>query len=237
MNERSPLPETLNQPPSGRVLLLAPHADDDVIGAGGTVCKHAMQGDPVRVLVAYDGLEGDSDGRYGREEYIEMRRAEARRGGAHLGLEDYLFHNHAEGHEPSGPELLQGAQELAEVVAEFAPDVVYAPWIGDFHIDHWVLARVTRLALHLAEFQGEAWGYEVWTPLVPTRIVDISDVYERKTQALREHTSQLECRDLNHKALALSAHRAMYLSDDARHGEAFRPLGDVAPEDRAIVRP
>jgi LmbE family N-acetylglucosaminyl deacetylase len=102
-------------------------------------------------------------------------------------------------------------------------------------VDHHVLARVARLALALVGFEGEAWGYEVWTPLVPTRIVDITDVYERKARAVNEHASQLEYRDLNHKALAITAQRAMYLSDDARHGEAFRPLGEVGSEDRGLL--
>ena len=226
MNGRSPLPETLDRPPRGRVLLLAPHADDDVIGAGGTVCLHALQGDPVRVVVAYDGLAGDPESRYGREEYVALRREEARRGGRHLGFEDYLFLDYPEGHEPGPAELRHAAERLAEVVREFAPDLVYAPWIGDYHVDHWALARATRLALSLVGFEGQAWGYEVWTPLVPTRIVDITDVYERKVAALKEHESQLAYRDLNHKALAISAHRAMYLADDRRHGEAFRELGE-----------
>ena len=235
MNERSPLPETLEQPPRGRVLLLAPHADDDVIGAGGTCCKHALRGDPVRVLVAYDGLAGDPDGRYDRSEYVRLRREEARRGGAHLGFEDYVFLDHPEGHEPGPHEVLSGARLLVGLVREYEPDLVYAPWIGDCHVDHWALARVARLALALADFQGEAWGYEVWTPLVPTRIVDVSDVFERKRKALSEHDSQLEYRDLYHKALAIGAHRAMYLSDAARHAEAFRPLGEPDPEDRALI--
>jgi LmbE family N-acetylglucosaminyl deacetylase len=120
-------------------------------------------------------------------------------------------------------------------VRAFAPDFVYAPWIGDYHVDHYVLARVARLALALIDFGGEAWGYEVWTPLVPTRIVDISDVYERKVRALHEHASQMEYRDMGHTALAITAQRAMYLSDEARHGEAFRPLGEVGSEDRKLL--
>lgn len=235
MNERTPLPETMDRPPRGRVLLLAPHADDDVIGCGGTVCKHVEQGDPVRVLIAYDGLRGDPDRRFEPGEYLEMRRREARQAGKQLGFEDYVFLDYPEGHEP-GPQLLKAAAlRLVEEVRGFAPDFVYAPWIGDCHVDHHVLARVARLALALVGFEGEAWGYEVWTPLVPTRIVDITDVYERKARAVNEHASQLEYRDLNHKALAITAQRAMYLSDDARHGEAFRPLGEVGSEDRGLL--
>jgi len=235
MNERAPLPETLERPPRGRVLLLAPHADDDVIGCGGTVCKHALQGDPVRVLIAYDGLRGDPEGRYDPLRYRELRREEARRAGRHLGFEDYRFLDYPEGHEPTPGELRGAAERLADEVRDFTPDFVYAPWIGEHHIDHHVLARAIRLALHLAGFEGEAWGYEVWTALVPTRIVDVTDVHERKVRALAEHQSQLEYRDLSHKALAITAHRAMYLSDAARHGEAFAPLGPPTASDADLL--
>ena len=57
MDERAPLPEAVYAVPRGRVLLLAPHHDDDIIGAGGTAALHAEAGDPVRVtfqLLDYD---------------------------------------------------------------------------------------------------------------------------------------------------------------------------------------
>ena len=75
---------------------------------------------------------------------------------------------------PARHELAAAAQRCAEVVRTFRPDVVYAPWVGEYHLDHHVLARVVRLALAVADFQGSAWGFEVWTPLIPTRIVDIT---------------------------------------------------------------
>ena len=52
---RAPTPETVQRPRRGRVLLLAPHPDDDILGAGGTCALHVEQGDPVHVLVAYSG--------------------------------------------------------------------------------------------------------------------------------------------------------------------------------------
>lgn len=237
MNERAPLPETRTGPRRGRVLYFAPHADDDVIGGGGTLCKHAAQGDPVRVVVVFDGRRGDPDEKHEAAAYVERRRAEARAAGAHLGLSDYEFWDYAEGHEPSADELLGAARGIAEAVTAFAPDVVYAPWIGEQHVDHHVLARGVRLGLFLAGFQGEAFGYEVWTPLVPTLIVDVTDVQERKEAALAEHVTQLEAIEaMPEKALALSGHRAMYLAPEARHGEAFRPLGPPSGGDADVVR-
>jgi len=217
------------------VLLLAPHADDDVLGAGGTCALHVAQGDPVHVIVAYDGLEGDPERRFAHEDLCARRQREARAGGAHLGLSSYEFLRYPEGHVPAAHELAEAARKLAARVRELAVDTLYCPWVGEHHVDHHVLARATRLALALAEFRGAAWGYEVWTPLVPTVVVDVTQVHARKVAALKEHASQLAYVDILHMGLALSAQRAIYLSKEARYGEAFAPLGEPYGADRELA--
>jgi LmbE family N-acetylglucosaminyl deacetylase len=235
-DRRAPLPIALARPPRGRVLLLAPHADDDVIGPGGTAALHVEQGDLVHVIVVFNGLAGDPDERWSAEEYRLMRQREARAGGAHLGLSSYEFWDYPEGHEPGPAELVAAATRLAARVRELAPAIVYAPWIGEQHLDHHTLARVTRLALARAKFRGQAWGYEVWTPLVAELVIDVSAWYEKKVAALREHASQLAYLDVVHKGLALSAQRSIYLPDRrARHAEGFAPLGPPARADLALL--
>jgi LmbE family N-acetylglucosaminyl deacetylase len=234
-SERAPLPEALERPERGRVLLLAPHPDDDVIGAGGTCALHVEQGDSVHVIVAYDGTEGDPDGHHDPGEVRALREREARAGGAHLGFTEYEFLGYPEGHLPGPDELRAAAHALAGRVRALAPEIVYCPWIGEHHVDHHVLARATRLALALTGFRGAAWGYEVWTPLVPTRIVDVSAVMPRKLAAIREHASQLAYLDIPTKGLAIAAQRAMYLGPQAQHGEAFAPLGEPFGTDRELL--
>jgi len=232
---RAPEPRCIAMPARGDVVLLAPHADDDVIGAGGTAALHARQGDRVRVIIVFDGLAGDPAGRYAPEELLERRRREARAGGAHLGLTEYEFWDYPEGHVPGPSELVAGARRLAARLRELAPATVYAPWIGEHHMDHHVLARVTRLALRLAQFRGEAWGYEVWTPLVPSLIVDITELHAAKVRALHEHVSQMGYTDYVHKVLGMQAQRSLYLPSASLYGEAFAPLGEAEPEDRALL--
>jgi LmbE family N-acetylglucosaminyl deacetylase len=265
--ERAPLPETPRELERGRVLVFAPHADDDVIGCGGTAAIHAQQGDPVKVVIVYDGTAGDPERRYSSDELRALRQREARAGGRHLGLADYEFWGYPEGHEPP-PELLRvGAERVAALVRSYRPRTLYAPWIGEHHLDHHVLAKVVRLGLALARERGPAavssagntagntagessrsavqasrgaaedasgsaaghvctaWGFEVWTPLVPTRIVDITRWREAKVRALEEHRSQLEYTDHVHKALGMQAQRSLYLPAGSRYGEAFAPLG------------
>jgi LmbE family N-acetylglucosaminyl deacetylase len=225
VTERAPLPEVRSAPAPGPVLLLAPHADDDVIGAGGTCCLHAEQGDAVHVVVVYSGVAGDPEGRHDPEELAARRQQEARAGGAHLGLTDYEFWGYPEGHEPGPADLEAAAERIAATIRAVAPATIYCPWAGEHHLDHHVLARATLRALELADFDGAAYGYEVWTPLVPTLIVDITGVRDRKVAALREHTSQLEYTDHVHKALGMQAQRSLYLPAGSRYGEAFAPLG------------
>ncbi len=233
--ERAPLPRTVQRPARGRVLVLAPHPDDDVLGCGGTAALHREQGDPVHVLIVFGGLGGDPDGRWEPGEYRELRRRETRAAGRHLGLEEYEFWEYPEGHVPGREELAAASSRLATRIAELRPDTIYAPWVGEYHVDHHALARTARLALARASFRGEAWGFEVWTPLVPTLIVDVSPFFERKRAALLEHRTQLAYRDLPRKGLALGAQRAMYLAPEAIHGEGFAPLGEPSSEDRELL--
>jgi LmbE family N-acetylglucosaminyl deacetylase len=178
----------------------------------------------VRVVVAFDGAVGLAPG-----QSVTLRREEALRGAAHLGVSDYAFLSYREGHEPSQAELDDAAQRLAREIDAFAPDLVYAPWIGEHHLDHHVLARAVRMALALCTHRAAAWGYEVWTPLVAERIVDVTPVWEQKLAALREHASQLAHTDLVHKALGLAAHRSLYLESGARFGEAFARFSSGGP--------
>lgn len=236
MNERAPLPQALQRPPAGRVLMFAPHADDDVIGCGGTLAQHAAQGDPVHVVVVYDGRRGDSLEAHDPEAYVALRRAEALRAGAHLGLSDYEFWDYPEGHQPGPAELSAAGERVAQSIRSQRPDVIYAPWVGEQHIDHHVLARVVRLGVARSGFQGRVLGYEVWTPLVPTLIVNISAWFEAKAAALGEHVSQqAEIAHMHHKALAISAQRAMYLNPEDLHGEGFCPLGPVSGSDLGLL--
>jgi LmbE family N-acetylglucosaminyl deacetylase len=222
MDSRASTPKALLRPEPGPVLVLAPHPDDEVIGCGGTLCLHVAQGDRVHLLVAFDDPDLDRD-EDDEAEFLASRRDRAR-GGGRLGLTSYEFWDYPEGLDPEPVVLELAARRLAERIAEIDPKTVYAPWIGEQPIDHHVLSRGTRLALEMVEFTGMAWGYEVWTPLVPTRIVDITPVWEKKREAIAQRSSLRGQGDLVHRTLGLNAQRSLYLARNARYGEAFAPL-------------
>lgn len=221
--------------PCGRVLVLAPHADDEVLGVGGTIARHTARGDCVEVIVLTDGVCGTLDGA-ADSQLLDRRVAEARRGLERLRVTDVDFWGLPEGHAPDDDVLATLAMRLAMRVASARPEVVYAPWIGEEHRDHHQAARLARLGLALAGFEGFALGYEVWTPLEPEWVVDVSSVWERKLAALDEHASQLAHTDLHGLARANAARRGPLLTHSGvpsqdGYAEAFADLGPPAESD------
>ncbi|MEO6708119.1 MAG: PIG-L deacetylase family protein [Planctomycetota bacterium] len=187
--------EILRAAPRERVLVCAPHPDDEVLGCGGTILLHAAQGDPVHVVVAFDGLLGLTP-----EWPRDTRKEEAGRAALALGLRPYQFLDHPEGHVPTPAEFEAGARQMAELIDALVPDTIYAPWPGESHLDHKTLARVVYRARELANSQAEIWGYEVWTPLRADRVIEISSVWQQKLAALEVYESQLGATNLTLQA-------------------------------------
>jgi hypothetical protein len=65
--------------------------------------------------------------------------------------------------------------------------------------------------LERTDFDVSAWGCEVWSPLEPTRVVNVSDLFEQKARGFAEHRSQLAHADMVHCIRCLDAHRGQCL--------------------------
>ena len=216
-----PLPQVLSAPESGRVLVIAPHADDEIIGCGGAMALHREQGDEVTVLILTSGVNGDPERHWSVEEYVALRQREARAGGAALGVQDYRFWDFPDSMNLTEGDVIMVAARVHAFLKELRPAVVYYPWAGEAHSDHWYGSLAVRRALPFLPFVVSAYGFEVWTPCVPDCILDVSAVYDAKVEALRAHESQLRFTDHISKTLGMNAHRSIYLADDATHGEAY----------------
>lgn len=205
-----------------RLLVLAPHPDDEVIGCGGVVAQHLREHRAVRVVIATDGAEGGSP---------TEREDESRRGIALLGPAEVVFLGFAD------RSLGEDAAERIRVqLLEFRPDLVLVPSPVEIHPDHVALARAFCAAVQRDEtlFADLAVTrvafYEVSAPLPrPNTLVDISDVAETKYAAVAEHASQLALHDYVGYARGLNTYRAMTLpageTGKARFAEAYYVVG------------
>ncbi|HET8774388.1 MAG TPA: PIG-L family deacetylase [Thermoanaerobaculia bacterium] len=203
-----------------RLLVLAPHPDDEAIGCGGLVALHLRERRAVRVVVATDGAQAGA---------AEVRQEESRRaltvlaaGGvgktalppAFLGWPDRGLDDSI-------------APTLREELLAFRPDLILVPAPIEIHPDHLALARVFCELVQRDEtlFADLAVAkvafYEVGQPLRPNAIVDISEVAEAKYAAIAEHRSQLAQRDYVAYARGLNAYRAMTLPPETKFAEGY----------------
>ena len=204
-----------------RLLVLAPHPDDEVIGCGGLVAQHLAQRRAVRVLVATDGAEADPAAA-DRAKYRGTREEESRRALAILGDADIHFLRFAD-------RALDDAVavSLREHLLAFRPDLICVPSPVEIHPDHLALSRafcelVQRDATLFADLAiARVAFYEVSQPLRPNTLVDITDVADRKYQAIAAHASQTAIRDYPAYARGLNAYRALTLPPQAKFAEGY----------------
>jgi N-acetylglucosamine malate deacetylase 1 len=193
-------PALLPGPPPGPVLVVAPHPDDETIGAGGVLARHVLAGDATTVLVLTSG-ERTSGGSGGPQAVAVTREAECRAACADLGVGEPVFLRLPDG------TLSDRVRELAAAVGEYGRNVrvIYLPSLLDPHRDH----RAANVAVAAAGLAAETYGYEVWSAGPVDVVVDIGDVYERKEQALRRYATALESVDYVRTARGLAAYRSI----------------------------
>lgn len=225
MAEDSAIPFEHHDLRGERLLVLAPHPDDEVIGCGGVVAHHLDQGCSVRVLVATDGSEAEP-GAVDRAAYRTQREQESREGLDRLGgHSEITFLRMPDRGLAAAGELVSAA--IAEQLHAFRPDLILLPSPVEIHPDHAALARlfcelVQREGILSTELAVTRVGfYEISQPLRPNVLVDITAVADRKYAAIAAHTSQMALRDYASFARGLNAYRAMTLPAGCLLAEAY----------------
>ncbi|MEZ5979856.1 MAG: PIG-L family deacetylase [Planctomycetota bacterium] len=193
-----------------RVLVVAPHADDEVLGCGGMLAFHAGRGDAVRVLVLTDGAAGDEDGR--SVDIRDERRRESVAAGEILGVTDHRFCGFPDGDLGGATEL---AERLAAEIAEFDAELVYGPSPQEFHQDHRA-AAAALLAAAARDARPRLYHlYGVNTNPHASVLYDTSALWEVKERALRAFATQMAYQDLVEKCAAVDRSRTVNVPDPA----------------------
>lgn len=181
-----------------RVLIVAPHPDDETLGAGGTAAKYAADGHEVTVLV----VSGHLPPLYPHEAY-ERTVAEAQRAFGILGVAGHRFLEIPATTLGSVPvHLLNG--QIAAVFQQVRPQVVLCAF-PDRHIDHRIIFDSVMVAARpvgtgreiemLAAYETLSethWNAPHIEPnFVPNWVVDVTGVIEKKLAAVACYESQI----------------------------------------------
>ncbi len=180
-----------------RVLVVAAHPDDEVLGAGGVMARHTRAGDEVAVLILGEGITSRFAQREpAHEREIERLRTDARNATARLGVHDVRFCGLPD-NRFDHLDLLDVVTAIEKVVGEIAPEIVYTHHAGDLNVDHQITFRAVLTATRpvpgapvreVCCFEvpsSSEWSFAKLGPaFAPNLFVDITETLEDKVAAL-----------------------------------------------------
>lgn len=192
-----------DRPDGRRIVVLAPHIDDETIGCGGVLRKHTAAGGRVAILTFADCSEN--------------RVAEGRAAGEILGVQRQEFLPFTTRHLLDRPEP---AARLDQFLQEEKPDLIYTPSLFDRHTDHVALNLLLARQIRARGVAAMIYGYEVWSTLTPNVAVDITAEQPFKARALACFASQNRSNNWHDAALALNRYRGV-TTGAGTYAEAF----------------
>ncbi|MFA0533140.1 PIG-L deacetylase family protein [Vibrio breoganii] len=133
-----------------KVLVVAPHADDEILGCGATIAKHIRSNDTVYVAIMTNASKGAPE--LFSETDVDNIRAEAKSAHALLGVKETLFFDFP------APMLEQFPQykiskEISDLINKLSIEVLYIPHKGDLHMDHGAIYNACLVASRPFEHQ------------------------------------------------------------------------------------
>lgn len=191
-----------------KVLIIAPHPDDESIGMGGFLEKYAEK---CEVLLLTNGASGNPE--LGKEKTIEVRRQEFEDVMEYLGVKKYYMLGIAD----------KDAKKHLSVIKPYLTneyDYIFLPSREDIHPDHGcIYGYINRIAKR-KHLKGVIIEYEVWSPLRnPNYFLDISDCYEEKEIIIQKYASQIRRTQYDWGSLGLNMYRGMM--SGCRYAEAY----------------
>ena len=222
-----------------KILVIAPHADDEVLGCGATMAKACAKGDEVFVLICTNASVGAPE--LFSAELIKQIRTEAVNAHRLIGVKETIFL------EFPAPALDQFprykmSNEISAIIKKIGADTVYIPHRGDCHKDHTIIHECAMVAcrplancsvkhVYAYETLSETeWGEPVAADFfVPVKYITFTnEEFQKKLDAMSCFKSQLYPFPASRSLVAIEAlakYRGCTVS--AERAEAFEVLRDI----------
>ena len=186
-----------------RVVVIAAHPDDELLGAGGTLVRHVQNGDEVHAVIVADG----AGSRYPAELVATLEK-QARQAAEVIGFASIQFLSFPDQRLDTVP-LIELTQRLEGVLDDIEPGTVYTHFPEDVNTDHGLVGRCTWTACRpyarpqlkkFAVFETPSSTEWAWpmtgTEFRPNLFVDVTDTIEAKIAAMECYETEL--RDYPH---------------------------------------
>lgn len=188
-----------------KVLIVAAHPDDEILGVGATAARHVAEGDEVYALILGEGQTSRGEHREDvSRKVVDALHKNTIESARTIGFQDVFFEYFSD-NRFDAVELLVIVKAVEQKIRELRPQIIYTHYSGDLNVDHQITARAVLTATRPMESccVGEIYAFETlssseWNfdysgqpAFCPNVFVDITDYYARKEQAMKSYVSEL----------------------------------------------
>ena len=194
-------PVQLEAPDAKKIVVIAPHQDDDIYGAGGTILKAIDSGAKVHVVY----LTQPNNEQQARLVYKETEEV--------CSKSETIPHflKQKTGQIPLNDFKLNA--NLLRIIQDVQPGIVFIPFLMDDHDDH---RRVNELLYSILKNERtinfEIWAYQIYSSIIPNVVVDITEHSQRKKEIIKIWKSVSGQRDWAHYILGMNAANSRWIS-------------------------
>lgn len=187
-----------------KILIIAAHPDDEVLGCGGTIAKLVNNGYEAYTLILGEGKTSRyTDSKTDFSSEINELNSEIRKANSIINIKEVFVHNFPDNSFDSVP-LLEIVKTIEELIEQLKPEIIFTHHVGDMNIDHQITHKAVLTATRPMQNQTvkEVYAFEIpssteWngysreTAFVPNVFVDISETIDLKIKAIDEYKSEL----------------------------------------------
>jgi len=174
-----------------KILVIAAHPDDEVLGMGGTIKKYSKKGAKITLCVISEGVTAQ----YLDKKMIEIRKDSCRKSSKILGIDNIIFFDFPDMKLDTISQL-EINQKLEEVILKINPDIVFTPE-PDQNNDHRIVFESTLIATRPKNNKiKNILTYEIpsfsTTHFNPTMYENIENEFEIKIKAFKCYKTEIE---------------------------------------------
>jgi LmbE family N-acetylglucosaminyl deacetylase len=183
-----------------RILVVAAHPDDEILGCGGTLAKHINNGDSVRVLFLSDGVNSRESSDLNE---LKIRKINASKACEIIGINDLSFADFPDNKLDTVP-LIDIVKCIENDLKNFKPNLVYTHSNLDLNIDHQIVNRAlitatrpqidcsVKTILAFEVLSSTEWFFSENVPAFkPNWFEDISFTLDKKISAIKIYKDEL----------------------------------------------
>lgn len=187
-----------------KILVIAAHPDDEVLGCGASIAKHSENGDEVHVMIMSEGISSryKEENNETREAIIELAKC-AEKANEVLGVKSLKLNTFPD-NRMDGVDLLDVIHSIEDKIKEIKPNIIYTHHYGDVNVDHQTIynAVITAARPLPGQCVKTILTFEVpssteWRPAIegkcfkPNWFVNIDNFLDKKIQALKHYKSEM----------------------------------------------